>query len=64
VKLNDVKEIVMDRVCIYDTKNLENIWTGDIRNMPSKYLNLEIKVIGAKRKGIVDIGIIPFSEEK
>ena len=64
MKLNDVMEIVMDRVCIYDTKNLENIWTGYIRNMPSKYLNLEIKVIGAKRKGTVDIGIILFSEEK
>lgn len=64
MKLNDVQGIVMDRVCIYGTEDLENIWTGYIRNMPSKYLNLEIKVIGAKRKGIVDIGIIPFSEEK
>ena len=57
MKLDNIKEIVMDKICLYTIDNMEDIWEGHIKNMPSKYLNLEIKIIGAKRKGIVDIGV-------
>ena len=65
VKLNDVKEIIMDRIYLYNIDDLENnLCIGYIKNMPPEYLDLQIKIIGAKRKGIIDIGVVLSTYEK
>jgi hypothetical protein len=55
--IGDATHIIMDKVCLYDVHTKEDLWRGMIGNTPEQYIKLEIKIIGAKRKGVVDIGI-------
>ena len=60
-----VRQYIFDRVCLYSESTLEALWGGEMANMPEKYLGCEITVIGARKKGVLDIGIneaIPGSE--
>ena len=44
---------------IYKTKDddFEDIYKGDKDNIPSEILEMKIRSVGAKRKGIIDIQV-------
>lgn len=61
MKLKEVKKRTYDYVCLYkkNRQNQEclyqNLWKGKIQDVPDEYLDLYVGIIGAKRKGILDI---------
>lgn len=62
MKIRELKGLIHDSICIY-RKNpyisgeYINICTGSIDLVPDNILDMEIRSIGAKRKGIVDIRV-------
>lgn len=65
MKISDIKSLMMDKICLYDIDDMGSRWTGYIENMPTQYLDLEIRMLGAKRRGIMDVGVdfMSLSEE-
>ena len=62
MRVGDLKNYIFDEVIIY-RKNAEvdgeyiDIHKGFICTSPNAILNLKVKSIGAKRKGVVDIRV-------
>ena len=62
MKIKDLKDYVHDKVCIYK-ENISvdgeyiDIYKGFIQEIPAYMLDREVRSIGAKRKGIVDIRV-------
>lgn len=61
--IKDIQDITFDKVVIYTKKNdswdeLKNLYKGDSKDIPHELLNKEIHLLGARRKGILDISII------
>lgn len=61
MKIIDLKNYIHDKVCIYrENPDIDgeyiDIYKGFIQDAPSNISDLEVKSIGAKKKGIVDIG--------
>lgn len=61
MKIKDLKNYVHDKVCIYK-ENISvgeyiDIYKGFIQEIPAYMLDREVRSIGAKRKGIVDIRV-------
>lgn len=62
MQVRDIKNHIFDKVSIYKQKNdnwdeLEDIYNGYMQEIPVELLDLNIHLIGAKRKGVVDISI-------
>lgn len=63
MKLESLKRYIYDKVSIY-TKADDNwdefktLYNGNMADIPNELLSLEVHLIGAKRKGIVDISVI------
>lgn len=57
--VKELISVVYDEVIIYKEKNdnFEDIYKGDKYNIPSNILEMKVKIVGAKRKGIVDIQV-------
>lgn len=62
MKLKDLlKVIVFDTVCLYykayedEDPVFEDIYEGKKENVPKKYLEIEVKIVGAKKKNVLDI---------
>jgi hypothetical protein len=61
MKVKDIVSVIFDKVVIYKAKGegiFEDIYKGDKYDIPSNILEMNIKAIGALRKGIVDIQVI------
>lgn len=62
MKIKDLDKYVHDKVCIYK-ENIDvdgeyvDIYKGFIQEIPSHISDMEVRSIGAKRKGIVDIRV-------
>ncbi len=59
--LKDVKGIIVDEICIYvevGEMEYKDVYRGRLCNVSEGLLMREIRVIGAKRKNLVDIEII------
>ena len=60
VKVKDLVRYIHEKVSIYNDSaesEFATIYEGKVENIPSHLLDNDIKVLGAKRKGIVDIGL-------
>lgn len=59
MQIKDLKEHIFEKIQIYNTgtDTYKTIYSGDIQNTPDNLIKCEVAVIGAKRKGVVDIGI-------
>lgn len=60
MKVRGLKDYIWDKVVLYksETNDFVDVYKGYINNdMPKDVLDLEIKSIDAKRKGIVDIRV-------
>lgn len=60
MKVRDLRDYIYDKVVLYKSEedDFVDVYKGYINNeMPENVLDLEIKSIGAKRKGIVDIRV-------
>jgi len=57
--VKDVSQVSYDKVAIYKFKDdeFEDIYNGSFNDIPFEILNMEVKLIGAKRKNIIDIRI-------
>lgn len=62
MKIMDLKNYIHDKVCIYrESIDIDgeyiDIYKGFVQETPTDILKLEVRSIGAKRKGIVDIRV-------
>lgn len=62
MKVRDLKNHIYEKVSIYKQKNgswdcFEDVYNGDMQSIPDELLDFEVNIIGAKRKGVVDISI-------
>lgn len=60
MKLKEIKSIIFEKVCLYkkiDSGIYEDIWEGKPECIPNELLDYTIRIIGAKRKGVLDIEI-------
>lgn len=62
MKLKDIKNNIYDNVCLYkkDQQNQEynyykDLYKGKMQDVPDEFLEFYVDIIGAKRKGILDI---------
>lgn len=59
--ISDLVRIVVDEAYVYvekDFMQFEDIYKGDLSKAPPDIQRREVKTIGAKRKGIVDIKVM------
>ena len=60
MKISELIYFVYDKVFIYKEKGegeFINLYIGGPPQVPKEFLEMEIKTIGAKRKGILDIQV-------
>ena len=60
MKLKEIKSIIFDEICLYkelDSGMYEDIWKGKPEYIPNELIDYTIRIIGAKRKGVLDIEI-------
>lgn len=60
MKVRDLKDYIWDKVVLYKSEvdDFLDVYKGYINNdTPQGVLDLEVRSIGAKRKGIVDIRV-------
>lgn len=62
MKLKDLIAYAMDDVCVYvetnkdeDSVEYKDLYKGNPRNVPKDLLQREVRLFGAKKKGLVDI---------
>lgn len=62
MKLKEIKTKIYDDVCLYKRNELnqeydcyKDLWKGKIQDVPDEFLEFYVGIIGAKRKGILDI---------
>lgn len=68
MKVKELRSIIFDKVVIYKANNendgdFEDIYKGDINNIPLDILDMKVRCIGAKKKGIVDIQVFQKEEK-
>lgn len=56
MKVADLKGVVFDKICIYreigTTSEFENLYNGNMDNVPADLLMRTVRTIGAKKKDI------------
>ena len=60
MKLKEITSIIFEEICLYkksDSGIYEDIWEGKPEYIPNELLDYTIRIIGAKRKGVLDIEI-------
>lgn len=61
--INDLRNYIYDKVVVYteDPTGLNewlDLYKGYLSNAPMKILNLQVKSIGGKKAGVVDIKVV------
>lgn len=59
MEVKELISVVFDKVTIYKANNegFEDIYKGDTNDIPVDILKMKVKVIGASRKGVIDIQV-------
>jgi len=63
MKIIDLENHVYDKIVIYrdnhksDEGEFIDLYKGDFKKIPSEMLDLQVRIISAKRKGILDIQV-------
>lgn len=64
MKLKEIQSKIYDDVCLYKENkqnqgccNYKDLWRGKSQDIPQGFLDYTVRIIGAKRKGILDIEI-------
>ena len=58
MKLQEISSLIFDDVCLYKKSadnDYEDLWRGNAQNIPREFLEYTVGIVGAKRKGIIDI---------
>ena len=58
--LKDIRNLVMDNVVIYrgiGDGEFEDLYRGKPETIPEELLRQEVRTIGGKRKGVIDIKV-------
>lgn len=61
MKVSELKSLLHDKIVLYketQDNEFEDVFVGKSSDIPKELLDKDIKSIGAKRKGIVDIKIL------
>lgn len=60
MKIEDLRGICVDDICVYKEKSVfdyEDVYSGTLEDMPMEILDSEIRLIGGKNKNTIDIKI-------
>lgn len=59
MKVKELTSLIFEKVTIYKAngENFEDIYKGNTNGIPSNILELEVRIIGASRKGVIDIQV-------
>lgn len=57
MKLKKLKTVIFDNVSLYREidSGYEDVWNGTLQNIPEEFLDYTVGIIGARRKGELDI---------
>lgn len=64
MKVDDLKNhIYGDKIVLYTKSDdnrdeFKNLYSGKIENIPDILLNYKVRIIGAKRKNVLDISVV------
>lgn len=66
MKLKEIKTKIYDDVCLYkvngNDQEYKNLWEGKMQDVPDEFLGFYVGIIGAKRKGVIDIELRALEE--
>jgi hypothetical protein len=59
IKVKDLIRVIVDKVTIYKAngEDFEDIYKGNINSIPAIILEMKVRLIAAKRKGVIDIQV-------
>lgn len=59
MKVKDLIHVVFDKVTIYrdNGQDFEDIYKGGMDSIPLNILKMEVRIIGASKKGVIDIKV-------
>ena len=59
MKVKDLITVIFDKVIIYKANNegFEDIFKGSTNDIPSAILEMNIGIVGAKKKSVIDIQV-------
>ncbi|AEY66088.1 hypothetical protein [Clostridium sp. BNL1100] len=59
MKVKELISVIVDKVNIYKTigENFEDIYKGNTNDIPSNILEMKVRIIGASKKGVLDIQV-------
>lgn len=60
MKIKDLISVIFDKVTIYKAngEGFEDIYKGNTNSIPTDVLEMDIRSIGASRKGVLDIKVV------
>lgn len=59
MKIKDLSPYVFDKIVVYELCNdcFNDLYKGEVNNIHSDILDKDIRIIGAARKGFMDVGV-------
>ena len=59
MKIKELIYVIVDKIIIYKAngEDFENIYTGTTDSIPANVLEMKVRLIGAAKKGVVDIQV-------
>jgi hypothetical protein len=60
MKIKDLSNVIFEKVTIYKFIGdgcFEDIYKGNMESIPLNILEMKVRIIGAKRKGVIDIQV-------
>ena len=59
IQVKELLGVIFDKVIVYKTNNegFKDIYKGNTNDIPLDILEMKVKVIGAKKKGVIDIQV-------
>lgn len=59
MKIKDLINVIFDKVIIYKANNgdFEDIYKGNMNDIPLIVLEMKVRSIGAKKEGVLDIQV-------
>jgi len=60
MKIKELMDVTFDKVIIYKSNGdiFEDIYKGNTNNIPLNILGMEVRSIGALKKGVIDIRVL------
>lgn len=59
MKIKELTSVIFDKVTIYkaNDEGFEDIYKGNTNSVPSNILEMKVRIIGASKKGVIDIQV-------